>query len=136
MIQTRESTLLDEIFTKYLGMLHDKSIQCRCFFLCIVNVIKHLLLERVLSTIIKEYREEVLTFTKRIPGSKSTPTLHDSINDDDVNIFFGWAVMKLKIKLKEQRTSSIQTETISTKIKILDDMSTTVINLVNDKVYL
>ena len=65
----------------------------------------------------KEYRAEVLTFTKRNPDSKTTPTLHESISDDDANIFFGWAVMKLKNKFKEQRSNSSQTEKIVRRLK-------------------
>ena len=136
LMQKKEGTVLDHLIVKEFDTCYDKSIVNRCCFLCIVNIMKHFLLETILPTIIKQYRVEVLTFTRSsVYTHISTPT-EEPLNDKDVNLFFGWAVMKLKKKYQRQMLTSIQTEIITTKINILDDMSASIINLVNDKEYL
>lgn len=49
-----------------------------------------------MGAIIKEYRAEVLTFASHNIIEQKKSTHVESIDDDNVNRFFGWAVMKLK----------------------------------------
>lgn len=78
----------------------------RFCWLSIVNVLKHFLLETLSVSILKQYRAEVVTLISHNIGEPDYNNPAESLNDDDVDHFFGWASMKLKIKYKKGNLSS------------------------------
>ena len=59
----------------------------------LTNVLKHILIDRILTDIIGIFQREVLTFTISI-RSKDTNDIPKVLNDNDINHVFSWSLTK------------------------------------------
>lgn len=77
----------------------------------------------------------MIAFTSHNIGERKNSRCVESINDDDMNRFFWWTVMKLKKKYKKN-VSSGNMKIIEGKLMLLDNMSTSIIYLMNNNHYI
>ena len=75
-----------------MPILYHDDHESRGYILVLLNVLKHMFLDMICR-----YKSNALTFTSQMDNKVTEEeTIPVSINNDDVNHFFGWAVFKLK----------------------------------------
>ena len=109
----------------------------------ITNVLKHTLIENVLPDVVVMYQKEVLpnSSIESLNGPPPVITIHKNyshitLNDNDVNRVFGWALMKTHKKFKKMSEKNCSDETKESVRNMLEDMCTDISVVLENKDYL
>ena len=130
-MHTPQNSPFDNLFQEHFSELYDNTIGnicCRCI---LVNVFKNCFIEEWMPSIIKEYKKETLTFMVPRTTSSEMSNIIAIVNDDDVNILFGWVLFKLKKKYKKLIDKNSVSSIYEGKYMMLDNM----IAMVNDVIH-
>ena len=97
-LQTDDINSFHHVFETILGITTDETIESSCFRVVIVNILKHAFIEEWLPEVVHLYTSNKYGSTDSLKqqNDKSLTLPLEILNDDDVNRWFGWAVMKLK----------------------------------------
>ena len=112
--------------------MYKENTDNKCCQLVIVNVLKYVFINTRLKRVLEEYNHTVLP-TFNAQGEEKYTTL-TTMNDDDVNRYFGWALIKTK-KYHKQQIASVNDIILDIKLEMLDGMSTILVNALNNKYY-
>ena len=61
-----------------------------------MNILKHAFIEEWLPEVINKYKSKFSSASAAVTKNINTSPSLEVLNDNDVNRWFGWAVMKLK----------------------------------------
>ena len=135
-MQTDLPTSFNHYFKTYLKNVHDDSIKSACFRVIIVNILKHAFIEEWLPEVITIYKSKFSSASAAVPNhNNSSPTL-EVLNDNDVNRWFGWAVMKLKKKYNKLIKNGSMNSIYENKLQILEDMSVHICEVIDNTRYI
>ena len=100
-----------------------------------MNILKHAFIEEWLPEVISIYKSKFSLASAAVPKNNSSPPL-EVLNDNDVNIWFGWAVMKLKKKYNKLIKNGSMNSIYENKLSILEDMSVHISEVIDNTRYI
>lgn len=137
MMQIKDGSQMEITFKRQTNIIYDNDITGRCCMSVLANILKHTFIEEVLPYVIKRFQQTAIL------GALSTTQYHKSgpnnirqrivLDGDDVNHFFGWALMKTVKRYCYSKLVDINDEMIIEIHKMSDDMTTTIARVIDNK---
>ena len=103
-LQTTANPPIDQLFINNFSDLYKENIFNMCCRCILVNVLNHYLTEEWTPCVIKQYKNEKLTFMVLTQHTKVTTERLTVLSNANVNRLFGWDLYEMKKKIQESNT--------------------------------